>query len=202
MTPEESSPVEIETPRLRLTLPPTSFATLLVRYYLENRDHLERWSPPRPPGFYGEEFWRWRLEQNRADYQEDRALRLCLLARESPAGPVIGQVSFSEILRGPLQSCFLGYAIDHRYQGKGLMKEALGAAIDFAFQELALHRIHANHMPENERSAVLLDKLGFAIEGYARQYLFVGGAWRDHVLTAKINPSGAGPGMRVAGRRE
>ena len=47
----------------------------------------------------------------------------------------------------------------------------------------------ANYMPINERSGRLLRSLGFQVEGYARDYLYVGGAWRDHVLTALTNPN-------------
>ncbi len=43
-------------------------------------------------------------------------------------------------------------------------------------------------MPENERSARLLARLGFVRVGLARNYLFINGAWRDHVLTERINP--------------
>lgn len=37
-------------------------------------------------------------------------------------------------------------------------------------------------------SARLLERLGFVKEGYAREYLHIDGAWRDHVLTARTNP--------------
>jgi hypothetical protein len=35
----------------------------------------------------------------------------------------------------------------------------------------------------------LLERLGFASEGLAKDYLFIDGAWRDHVLTARLNPA-------------
>ena len=46
----------------------------------------------------------------------------------------------------------------------------------------------ANYIPENERSGRLLARLGFTREGLAKDYLFIDGAWRDHVLTALANP--------------
>jgi ribosomal-protein-alanine N-acetyltransferase len=51
----------------------------------------------------------------------------------------------------------------------------------------------ANFRPENDRSRRLLQRLGFVEEGFARNYLFIDGAWRDHVLTS-LDPS------RVPGR--
>lgn len=51
----------------------------------------------------------------------------------------------------------------------------------------------ANYMPANRRSAAVLDRLGFAIEGKAKAYLYLGGQWRDHVLTSLTNPASIVP---------
>lgn len=197
MEAEERSPVSLETEHLVLTLLPPSAAPRVVAYHAENRAHLAPWSPPSPPGFYSEEYWRWRLEENRSEYLEDRSCRLQLLAADQPDGPIVGQISFTQYCRGPHQSCTLGYNIDHRHQGRGLMKEGLRAAIDLAFGRLGFHRLSANYMPVNERSGRLLRSLGFSVEGYARDYLFIAGAWRDHVLTALYNPDPSPPGVRA-----
>jgi [ribosomal protein S5]-alanine N-acetyltransferase len=93
-------------------------------------------------------------------------------------------MSFNPVQRGPFQACFLGYKIAADAQGKGLMREALQAGIRFMWKDWNMHRIHANYMPANIRSGRLLARLGFVIEGYARDYLFINGAWRDHVLTS------------------
>jgi ribosomal-protein-alanine N-acetyltransferase len=82
----------------------------------------------------------------------------------------------------------LGFSIGGRYEGRGLMGEALGAAIEHVFNEYRLHRIMANHRPENLRSGNLLARLGFEREGLARAYLKINGEWADHVLTSRINP--------------
>lgn len=67
------------------------------------------------------------------------------------------------------------------------MTEALRLATCFVFDDLHMHRIMANHGPQNQRSARVLRRLGFVVEGYARKYLLVHGEWHDHVLTALTN---------------
>jgi len=115
-------------------------------------------------------------------------LRLMLFPRGNVAGPVMGTANFTQIVRGSFQACYLGYDLDKRAEGRGLMQEGLEAAIAHVFGPLRLHRIMANHLPYNQRSGALLRRLGFIPEGYARDYLFIDGAWRDHVMTALTNP--------------
>ena len=70
------------------------------------------------------------------------------------------------------------------------MQEVLRAGIDWAFDELGLHRVMANYLPRNERSARLLTLLGFEREGYAKRYLNIAGVWEDHILTALVRSDG------------
>ena len=120
------------------------------------------------------------------DLVQDRGCNFFVFGGSSP-GEVLGYVNLSNIVRGGFQACYLGYALAERSQGSGYMTEALRTAIDFAWGDLKLHRIMANYLPQNERSAKVLQKLGFVIEGYAKAYLFIGGRWQDHVLTALTN---------------
>jgi ribosomal-protein-alanine N-acetyltransferase len=76
-----------------------------------------------------------------------------------------------------------------RASSSALITEALMAAIKYVFEELNLHRVMANYMPGNEKSAKLLQRLGFKVEGHARDYLRLAGDWQDHTLTALVNES-------------
>lgn len=179
---------KLETARLRLVLPEQGDAVRIVRYYEENRKHLEPWDPVRSEDFYTEEFWLAEIAKTQEDFLAGRSLRLVLLEKFDPAETIIGQCSFNNIVRGSFQACHLGYSLHHQAVGKGLMFEALTALIGHAFNEMGLHRIMANYMPANERSARLLQRLGFVVEGHAKDYLFLAGKWQDHVLTSLINP--------------
>jgi len=88
------------------------------------------------------------------------------------------------IVFGAFEACYLGYGLDVDAVGKGYMTETLAAALTFVFDTLRLHRVMANYMPSNERSAAVLRRLGFRVEGYAKDYLEIDGTWRDHILTA------------------
>lgn len=183
------TPVLLETPRLRVLLPPVSFAPRYLAFVERNRDHLAPWEPPRPPEYWSESYWRARLMADLEDFAADRALRLAIQRRDQPEGDVIGFCNFNHFIRGAFHAATLGYSLDRRFVGHGVMFEALSAALDHVFGELGLHRVMANYIPTNERSGRLLRRLGFVVEGYARDYLFIDGAWRDHVLTALTSPN-------------
>jgi ribosomal-protein-alanine N-acetyltransferase len=177
----------IETERLLLTIPALEAAPRMLAYVEENREHFAPWAPPEPDGYYTEKFWREYLQRGRQQFEQDAALRLVFFFRDDPQGAVVGDCNFTNFVRGPFQACYLGYKISKRAEGRGLMFEALAGAVKYAFETLRLHRIMANYVPTNERSGRLLRRLGFTVEGYARDYLLVGGAWRDHVLTSLTN---------------
>lgn len=67
------------------------------------------------------------------------------------------------------------------------MSEAVKKATEYMFEEQNIHRIMANYIPSNQRSAKLLQSLGFTIEGLAKNYLLINGQWEDHVLTSLTN---------------
>lgn len=180
-------PVEVVTRRLRLLLPDEDRAPEVLRYFTENREHLERWAPIPPDDFYTLGYWRRRLRRGWQELEEDRSLRLYIYYMDQP-GRVIGTAGFTDIVRGVLQQCNLGYGLADSEQGKGVMTEALAGAIPVIFDQLGIHRIAAGYIPSNERSGAVLKRLGFTVEGYARDYLFIGGRWRDHILTALVNP--------------
>ncbi|MEC4812143.1 MAG: GNAT family N-acetyltransferase, partial [Scytonema sp. PMC 1069.18] len=98
-----------------------------------------------------------------------------------------GFINFGNFIRRAAQYCNVGYSMAEVEQGNGYMTEALQAAIDYVFQVLNMHRIMANYMPHNQRSGNVLRKLGFVVEGYARDYLLINGKWQDHILTSLTN---------------
>lgn len=177
----------IETTRLILRVPTPADAEEMASFALANRDHFARWDPARDEAYFTTEHWQRELSSGVEGAKAGTSLRLVLEPRAGDLPPIAGHCTFSNIVRGAFQAAYLGYGLDSRAVGRGLMEEALRAAIEYCFDELNLHRLMANYMPTNSRSDRLLRKLGFVPEGYARDYLFLAGAWQDHVLTALIN---------------
>jgi ribosomal-protein-alanine N-acetyltransferase len=176
----------LQSDRLLLGLPQPDLAQGTLDFHRRNHHHLARWSPPTPPGFDTLEFWQDYVEKSHIGFLQGNVVRLWVREKSQP-DRVIGTVGFSQIFRGPFCNCVLGYQIDEALQGRGIMREALACAIDYMFRDQKIHRINANYRPENVRSGKLLARLGFQIDGYAREYLFIDGEWRDHVQTSLLN---------------
>lgn len=161
----------------------------LQDYYSENSQHLSPWEPVRSPDYFTETAIRERLKASNQAFIQGTGVYLVALFLDDKdeEAEIIGVCNFTNIVRGPFQACHLGYSIADKYQGQGLMSEILQAGISYMFDEWLLHRIMANYMPENARSARLLTSLGFEKEGLAKDYLKIAGQWQDHVLTSKLN---------------
>lgn len=177
----------LRTERVILRLAEQADAPAMATYARENREFLKPWEPERPEEYYTESWWTSRIAQNRGLLLNGKAVRLMLFEHKEPGRP-IGICNFNDIVRGAAHFCNMGYAIAEHAQGKGLMTEACRAGIDYMFDVQQLHRIHAAYMPSNQRSARVLQRLGFTIEGEARDYLIIDGQWQDHILTGLINP--------------
>jgi len=178
----------LKTQRLILRIPDPEEGAAMAAYYRENREYLRPWEPERPDSFFTAEFWEKDLRRMNNEFFLGQSARLVIFLKEAPREAVLGVCNFTYFMRGVFHACFLGYSIAEKYQGKGIMYEALKAAILFVTDTFGLHRIMANYMPRNERSGKLLRKLGFSVEGYARDYLRIAGKWEDHILTALISP--------------
>lgn len=179
-------PPFLKTPRTHIRLADEADASKLLHYRLENRTHLEPWEPLRESEYYTLTHCAKTIADNRENASLDRGY--ALIAFDPDEQVVLATATFANIVRGAFQACHLGYGVAARMQGTGLMREVLEPCIAWVFSELGLHRVMANYLPRNERSARLLAQLGFEREGYAKRYLQIAGVWEDHVLTALVRP--------------
>lgn len=183
--------VQLTTDRLVVRLAHERDAWRLAEYYSENRDFLKPWEPVRDASHCYPSGWQARLSVINDMHKQGSAYYFLLL--DPNENEVYGVANFSNVLRGSFHACYLGYSLGQKWQGQGLMYEALQSAIRYMQRQQHMHRIMANYMPHNQRSGNLLARLGFEREGYAKDYLLIDGKWQDHVLTALTNAEWKSP---------
>jgi ribosomal-protein-alanine N-acetyltransferase len=179
--------VRLTTDRMVVRLLYERDAHRLAEYYLENRAYLKPWEPVRDESHCYPSGWHSRLSAINELQKQGSAYYFALLDPEEDQ--IRGVANFTNVLRGSFYACYLGYSLGEKWQGQGLMFEAVQTAIRYMQRQQHIHRIMANYMPHNKRSGNLLQRLGFEREGYAKDYLLIDGKWQDHVLTALTTPN-------------
>ncbi|PIT70346.1 ribosomal protein S5-alanine N-acetyltransferase [Bartonella tribocorum] len=177
--------VIIKTKRTISTLIGLEDAVELHSYFLRNANHLRRWEPSRSDDYHSLTAWETRANTYSCESAQGQAYRYAVRLKNE--NTIIGVVNFTNVVRGVFQACHLGFSLDEKQQGKGLMFESLSALIHHIFHVYHLHRVMANYMHENIKSGLLLKRLHFEKEGYAKDYLMIAGKWRDHILTSRRN---------------
>ena len=158
---------------------------------LRNRAFLEPWEPARPESDFT-------LEGQMAAMHSLVGGRAAGTTygfgiRVGDAGELAGGITLSQVFRKNFQSCYLGYWVGEAHNGRGVGSEAVRLVVAQAFEVLELHRIQANVMPKNSRSARILEKAGFRKEGRALRYLRIAGQWEDHDMFAITSEDVARP---------
>lgn len=182
----------IATDRLILKIGDRADIDSEVKFYQENAEHLAPWFPDISFAYNRSKMEQF-VPEIRKRALHDEGYRFQVSLRADPK-VYAGVVSLSRIQRGPEQSCILGYCIARTLEGHGYMSEAVRAAIQFAFEDLDLHRIEAGYAAENERSARLLQSCGFEVEGLRKGQLLIKGRWVDHWVAALVNSNWRGHG--------
>lgn len=170
--------------RFTLRTPEVRDAEAIVEFFNVNHTFLRPFYPTFDDSLFDVKTWRSKIRRFMEEAEQLRSLRLHLY---DPSNKVIGILNFVEIVGFPQFECRVGYALAESAQGKGLMTEALAAGLEYVFGNLRMHRVVAAYMPRNERSAGVLRRLGFRVEGYARDYLLLNGKWEDHIIVALVN---------------
>lgn len=97
------------------------------------------------------------------------------LLRDSATRELLGVINASQVVRGVLQSAYLGFYVHAAHARRGVMTAGLQAVLKDAFTVQRLHRLEANIQPGNGASLELVERLGFIREGFSPRYLKIGG---------------------------
>ncbi len=91
-----------------------------------------------------------------------------------PENKRIGFVALFDIKYPNAAAMFAIGIGDPEYRGKGYGPEAIGLLLDYAFDELGLHRVGLRVMSYNTAGIRAYEKVGFRLEGTIRQAV-----WRE-----------------------
>lgn len=167
----------------RLRLPKRADSIVLTELQVRNRAYLAPWVPDRPDEFFTVAGQRANIEAALDRYERGDAVPFVIL---DDGGEVVGRLTLSGIVRGPFQSCSLGYWVAQERTGRGLATGAVATALTHAFTVLGLHRVQAETLLHNAPSQRVLRRNGFERYGLASKYLKIAGRWQDHAMFQRL----------------
>ena len=151
-------------------------ASVLAELLHVNRDFLAPWEPLRNDDYFTEGGQRMVIDAALEHHVQGSALPHVILDH---ARRVVGRITLNGIVRGPFQSCSMGYWVSAAVNGRGLATAAVQEIKRAAFEELGLHRIQAETLRHNVGSRLVLERNGFVRIGMAPTYLKIAGQWQD-----------------------
>ncbi|MET8910377.1 GNAT family protein [Micromonospora sp. NPDC004551] len=163
-------------------------APALAEVLRANREFLAPWDPIRSEDYFTAEGQRAVIEADLQQYEQGSKLPHVIL---DDSGRVIGRITLNGIVRGPFQSCAMGYWVSVSHNGQGFATRAVREIVRLAFDELGLHRVQAETLLHNARSQRVLERNGFVQFGMAPEYLNIASRWQDHAMYQVVKPSSA-----------
>lgn len=150
-----------------------------------SRNFLAPWEPIWPDDDLTRSAFRRRIRRYERDLQDESGYAFLIFRASDRV--MLGGATLTNLRRGAAQACSLGYWMGEAFAGKGYMSAAIAALIPFTHSMLRMRRIEAACLQSNAASIRLLEKMHFAREGLARQYLSISGQWQDHLLYARLS---------------
>ncbi len=176
----------LQTERLILRPSSTALTSAVLAFLQKNKHTQTQFEPLHNAAYFTAEKQQALLAQDSFRAAEGSGFRFWVSHKDAP-DEIIGTVALNNVVYGVFQACHVGYRCGVNERGNGYTTEAVRALCTFAFEELHLHRLEANIMPENVASFRVVEKLGFVSEGLAEKYLKINGQWKDHVHMVLLN---------------
>ena len=125
------------------------------------------------------------IQQARRQDAEEAGLTLLIEVDGTPAG----MVDFHGIDRHN-RAALVGYWLSAQAEGRGIMTAAVRALVEHGFGPMGLHRIEIRAGVDNHRSRAIPERLGFTLEGEARDAELIAGRWMTLAVYAKLAVDG------------
>lgn len=132
----------------------------------------------------GIEATRAKMEEILQNQQKNGSVFWVIAWKDNP-GNMIGNIGYWRIDKQHHRA-EIGYLLHPAHWQKGIMKEALNAVLEYAFNTMKLHSIEANINPDNIASAALLERCGFIREAYFKENYFHNGVYYDSAIYSKL----------------
>jgi ribosomal-protein-serine acetyltransferase len=129
----------------------------------KNREHLRQWLPWVDATKSPLDSRRF-LEMSYAGFQRGDGFSYGIQLDNRLVG-LVGFHGFDRINR----ATSLGYWLARDACGRGIMRQAVAACVEFAFNDMHMHRLYIRCATGNSRSRRIPESLGFTLEGTQRQ---------------------------------
>lgn len=118
--------------------------------------------------------------------QKAEGITWCICLKEAPLEHV-GNIGLWRIEKENYRA-EIGYMLEPRLQGQGIMYEAIQKVVDYGFREMKLHSIEGQIDPGNIASGKLLEKAGFVQEAYFKENYYLRGRFADTAVFSILTP--------------
>ncbi len=100
---------------------------------------------------------------------------------------LIGTIGFWQVHKEHYRA-EIGYSLLTEFQQKGLMQEAMDAALNYGFTMMQLHSVEANVNLDNTASIRLLENNHFVREAYFKENYYFDGRFLDSAIYSLLKP--------------
>ena len=100
-------------------------------------------------------------------------------------GKIAGVIGFTDV-DWENRSTGLGYWLGGKYEGRGVMAEAVRTMVDHALMVWKLNRVEIRAAVENRRSRAIPERLGFSLDGTLRKAERVNGRYVDSAVYSMV----------------
>lgn len=166
--------ITLETNRLLMRTPTLDDAEAIRAFCDDPECSWGGYGIPQPYTLEHAQKW---IRETGAALDEEKKYAFLLTCKDNDV--IVGDV---QLTRDPTHNVGdIGYIIGKEHRGAGYAEEAARELLRFAFEDIELHRVYATCWRSNERSAHILEKLGFTREGVLREHALKWGKYEDDV---------------------
>lgn len=115
-----------------------------------------------------------------------RVVQFIICEREN--GQPVGSVYLRDIDPVHHKAEYGVFIGEEKALGKGYGTQAAGLMVQYAFEQLKLHKVMLRVLAENVQARRSYEKAGFVQEAYLQEEVFLEGVYRDVVYMAVLNP--------------